>query len=240
MDDVLAVPELHEIYNRGPPGFVSWRDHNTDVFWVTYRCRDGKLLNNAVVHKTRAGEGGESLWHSPVSPAQVLATARNFHDTIKKLADMVDPDGITVHHLYTRPPLTSFVRGRTAVVGDAAHVMIPSHAAGGGIAIESAATLEVLFRDVDGRDSKAINERLGLFDKLRIPRCNLTMLASNAGPAWLDVPGLEDEIRRFYSGPLPPAGTQPYTKPFIELLFAHDEYRAAENMLVKAQASNAT
>jgi salicylate hydroxylase len=52
------------------------------------------------------------------------------------------------------------------VVGDAAHVMVPAHAAGASIAIESAVSLEVIFRGLQGRDSKTMRNRLDLFDKI--------------------------------------------------------------------------
>ena len=234
MDAVNAVPDLRVEYEDELLGYVAWLDPVKNVFWVTYRCRGGNTLNNAVVHDTQASQAEDDLWHSAASKAQVLAMAESFPSSVREIVTMANEDGIKVHHLYKRPALTSFVRGRTAVVGDAAHVMMPTHAAGAGIAIESAAALEVLFRGVHGRDASTVRQRLELFDKLRIPRCNLTMLASNAGPGWLKTPGVEEEIRKFYSGPLPPAGARPYSKPFREVLFHHDEYRAAELALAQA------
>ncbi|KAK0634112.1 hypothetical protein B0T14DRAFT_467396 [Immersiella caudata] len=234
MDDVLADPDLAEQYNR-PPGFQSWTDPASEILWVSYTCRSGKVLNNAVVHPTQAGEGEEDLWHSEAPKDKVLAMLENFHPTPKKIVHLANEDGIKVHHLFKRPALTSFVRGRTIVVGDAAHVMMPTHAAGGAIAIETAASLEVLFKGISCKDEVVLKKRLELFDKLRMPRCNLTMTASNAGPGWIAVPGVEEEVRRFYAGPLPPVGSVPWGSAFREFLFHHDEYRAAEEALVEAE-----
>ncbi len=240
MDDVLADPDLSQVYASQPSGFVSWRDPVKEILWVSYTCRGGRVLNNAVVHDTQAGEGEDDLWHSEVSKENVLAMLDNFHPTPRKIVQLASEDGIKVHHLFKRNPMTSFVRGRTIIVGDAAHVMMPTHAAGGSIAVETAAALEVLFRDMshddttnpnDGSISENFQKRLEAFDRVRVPRCNLTLLASNAGPRWLDVPGVEDEIRRFYQGPLPPAGSLPWGRQFRETLFNHDAYRAAEEAL---------
>lgn len=233
MDDVDEDEGLRECF-AGLPGFRSWRDAERDILWVSYTCRGGRILNNALVHATRQGEGEEDLWHSEVNRERVLSLLEGFHETPKTLVGLPSEDGIKVHHLFKRPALESFVRGRALVVGDAAHVMMPTHAAGGAVGIESAAALEVLFKGVDGKDEKILKERLRLFDLLRIPRCNLTMLASNAGPQWLAVPGVEDEVRRFYSGPLPPAGALPWGQQFREVLFNHDAYRAAEEALAVA------
>jgi len=236
MEDVLADPELAKQFNDRPPGFQSWRDPVKEILWVSYTCRGDKVLNNAVVHDTQAGEGEEDLWHSEAPKDKVLAMLDNFHPTVNKIVHLANEDGIKVHHLFKRPALTSFVRGRTVLVGDAAHVMMPTHAAGGAIAIETGAALEVLLKGVDGKDEVTLKKRLELFDKLRVPRCNLTMLASNAGPGWIAVPGVEEEVRKFYAGPLPPIGSLPWGEKFREFLFHHDEYRAAEEALAQAEA----
>ncbi len=54
------------------------------------------------------------------------------------------PDHIKVRHGMYRCPLNSFIYGKAVVVGDAAHVMLPSHAAGASVAIESAGVFGVL------------------------------------------------------------------------------------------------
>ncbi|KAK1830617.1 3-hydroxybenzoate 6-hydroxylase [Podospora conica] len=233
--DVLADPALRAIYDPATtlPGFRRFRDADKDILWVTYTCRGGRALNNAVVHPTQPGEGDDSLWHSTVAPAAVLAMLDNFHDVPRRIVGLASEDGIKVHRLFKRPALGSFVRGRAVVVGDAAHIMLPTHAAGGALAIESAAALEVLLRGVDGRDKETMGARLAMFDRLRVPRCNLTMLASNAGPPWLAVPGVEEEVRKYYDGPLPPAGALPWMAEFREALFHYDVYGAAEEMLAR-------
>lgn len=231
MDTVMADPELGSVYSREQSGFVGWLDSSTQTFWASYVCRGGQVLNIALVHDTQPGRGDNEVWHSQVPKEEVLSVARNFHPSIQKMIFMPTEDGIHVHHAKTRPPLDSFVRGRTVAVGDAAHVMMPSHAAAAGIAIESAASLEVLFREVDGKDCPTVRYRLQLFDKLRIPRCNLTMLVSNSPMGQPREPGVVEEIRRFYQGPLPPFDAPAYSKPWRDLLFGHDEFRAAEQLL---------
>lgn len=213
------------------------------------------MLNNAIVHDTPSqpsGEAGESVpgrgWSTAVGREEVLQVLSGFHEAARGLVDLAYEEegeekveeengrgtgekGIKVHHLFKRPALNSFVRGKAVVIGDAAHVMMPTHAAGGAIAIESAATMEVLFRDFPSDPPQLeefVKRRLKLFDQLRIPRCNLTMLASNAGPKWLNVKGVEEEARRYSKGPLPHKDTLPWTKEFRQVLFCYDAFEAAE------------
>lgn len=288
MDDVMADPELSEHYHGTLPGFLGWFDAARRILWVNYTCRDGSMLNNAVVHDSEdyfphqysssdtigqlfhgsqderrqdeAEDKRDPLWHVAAEKETVLQTLSNFHPAARRIVSMASEDGIRVHRLYKRPPLESFVRGRAVVIGDAAHVMIPTHAAGCAVAIESASVLEVLLTDLegslrtsgddydgrvereetngeglgqgnDGARQRVIRERLQLFDKLRVPRCNLTMLASNAGPEWLRIPGVEQEIRRFYHGPLPSKEALPWSDEFREVLFHYDAFEAAKQAL---------
>ena len=115
-----------------------------------------------------------------------------------------------------------------------------ARAPGGVITIESALALEALFAtDTSSHGGEAgravsrdwVAERVRLFDRLRVPRCNLTMLASNAGFKWLGVPGLEEQLRKYYSGPLPPPGSLPFGDEFREVLFHHDEFEGAKKAL---------
>ncbi|KAI0527874.1 FAD/NAD(P)-binding domain-containing protein [Xylaria bambusicola] len=253
MDEVMANPELAPHYRDKAPGFLGWFDAQNRILWVTYTCRGGTVLNNAVVYDTavpkneegRNGNEKDMSWHAPAATDTVLATLSNFHPAALGIVSMASEDGIVEHRLFHRPPLESFVRGRTAVIGDVAHVMMPTHAAGAAIAIESASVLEVLFKDLgsqlrstardqqgfDVEKERIVKERLRLFDKLRIPRCNLTMLVSNAGPEGLRRPGLEKEIRRFYHGPLPPSDALPWGDEFREVLFHYDAFLEAEKAL---------
>ncbi|KAI5926450.1 hypothetical protein F4810DRAFT_725108 [Camillea tinctor] len=234
-DDVRASPALRAQFDGALPGFTAWDDIARRVLFICYTCRGGRTLNCAVVHDTspaaESEDRADDVWHLPVSRDQVLATLQGFHPTLRAVVDLASEDGVKAHRLFKRAPLESFARGRALVLGDAAHVMMPTHAAGGGIAMESAAALEVLFRGVGAGDAVAVGERLRLFDGLRVPRCNLTMLLSNAGPEGVRVPGVEEEIRRYYSGPLPSREGLPWDDEFREFMFCYDVFAAAEKAL---------
>lgn len=233
IERIMADDDVRPLYKDELPGFLGIADPPGKNLCISYTCRGGSVLNCAFVHDTKRDQDETDIWNSPATPEQVHETAKNYNPTFHKLIDMAGEDGIKVHHLLHRPAMSTFTRGRGLVVGDAAHVMIPTHAAGGSVAIESAAAIEVLFRTQSLPDTNAetIAQRLALFDKLRIPRCNMTMLLSNAGPPGLAIPGVEQEIRKYYDGPLPPPGCIPWTAPLREIMFDYDGYAVAEKEL---------
>ncbi|MGW2638343.1 FAD-dependent monooxygenase [Streptomyces sp. NPDC001348] len=127
---VLPVPGArfasHETWGRGS-------------LWGTHPLKDGRVYAYAAAtapagERAPDGERAELLrrfgdWHDPI-PA-VLAAARP--------EDVLRHD---VHHL--AEPLPAFHRGRTALLGDAAHAMPPTLGQGGNQAIEDAVVLVAL------------------------------------------------------------------------------------------------
>ncbi|KAI0546236.1 FAD/NAD(P)-binding domain-containing protein [Xylaria curta] len=270
-DCLESHPEISDAFSGGLDGFVGWSDPIKHVLWIIYACSGATLLSNAVVHnteddvpfqpssndtngpsdhgtkseQTENGQNDETertSWSTPATKEVILTTCSNFHPSIRQLVSLASEDGIKVHRLFKHPPLKSFVNGRTAIVGDAGHVMMPTHAAGAAMAIESAGVLFCLFNGLECRLNESANwcgntresvirDRLELFDKLRIPRCNLAMLLSNAGPEGLRLPSVEQEIRRFYQGPLPSEDAVPWSAEFREILFNYNALEEAAQAL---------
>ncbi|GGO27884.1 FAD-dependent oxidoreductase [Micromonospora parathelypteridis] len=102
-------------------------------------------------------------WHSPI-PALLAAT----------------PPGVVlrndIHHLAV--PLPSYVRGRVALLGDAAHAMTPNLGQGAGQAIEDAVVLGA----VCAGGAEEVPAALAAYDEQRRPRSQaIARAAFNAG-----------------------------------------------------------
>lgn len=149
------VPEAQRFLTSLPndiTGMCCAIDPIDNVFMIAYPCRSGTMLNVALVHDTKKSPtddpGADKSWQTPSSVSEVLETAHNFHEDLRRMIELAANVDIKIHHCMFRPPLESFVQGKTVVVGDAAHLQMPTHAAGASLAIESAGVLEILMREV--------------------------------------------------------------------------------------------
>ncbi|MBB4196486.1 hypothetical protein CCR94_19835 [Rhodoblastus sphagnicola] len=78
--------------------------------------------------------------------------------------------------LFDRPPLESYARGRTGLLGDAAHPMLPYLAQGAAQAVEDSAALTLAFLEFGKDPGKALAQ----YSAARLPRASAIQQASRA------------------------------------------------------------
>lgn len=125
------------------------------VYWFATETT-GRRPRSAFGHDELAAAFGQ--WHAPIP--ELLATTP---------ASAV----LSLPVLEVAGRLSSYMRGRTVLVGDAAHAMTPNLGQGGNLAMEDAATLFVLLAPLIGRgrfDGRELTETLARYDRLRRPR----------------------------------------------------------------------
>jgi salicylate hydroxylase len=139
---------------------------------VVYGVRRGELIN-VVAHYDDATYKHES-WIAECDRAEILGRYRKWHSSLREL--FAAGDLWYKWALYDRDPIPAWTKGRTTILGDAAHPMLPYLGQGAGQAIEDgvvlAAALDKLGDDPAGA--------LELYERSRRPRASRVVLTSRA------------------------------------------------------------
>ena len=202
-DDGLRSRLREAIHGASEPiasGYVAYRgalpieqverphDLDTVISWVgpglhlvQYPIRRGDLYNQVAVFKSPSFATGNPDWGGPdeldaafsgMCPAvrvALPALQRNFR-----------------WPTFDREPVDTWVDGRTALLGDAAHAMLQYLAQGACQAIEDAATLAQQFAAHDGAtaDDGGVDRALAAYQRIRAPR---TARVQRSARVWGDI-----------------------------------------------------
>ncbi|MFD8009451.1 FAD-dependent monooxygenase [Streptomyces sp. NPDC058955] len=130
--------------------------------WGTQPLKDGRIYAYAMA----AAPAGA---HAPDGElAELLRLFGDWHHPVPEILAAADPDKILrhdVHHL--TDPLPAYHQGRTALLGDAAHAMMPSLGQGGNQAVEDAVVLAHHARTPDAFEP---DRALAAYTADRLPR----------------------------------------------------------------------
>lgn len=122
------------------------------------RLGDGRLYWYATATTPPGGRDSNEL-------ARVRELFGRWHQPIPAVLEATQPSAVLRHDVVTLPPLPTFVTGRVALLGDAAHAMTPDLGQGACQAIEDAV---VLAAALGSRPDVAA--ALGVYDQDRRPR----------------------------------------------------------------------
>lgn len=130
------------------------------IHLVTYPIRGGRLLNLIAAVD---GDWLEPRYDVPGEPAEIAAAFNGWPEAVRRLVEI--PENWRKWAL-CRAPNGPWTSGRTALIGDAAHAMLPFVAQGGAMAIEDAAVLSRHLADT----SRPVPRRLAAYEAERRPR----------------------------------------------------------------------
>lgn len=196
--DGLKSIARDKLFPTEPPeftGFVAWRglverakvpDVSLNPHFATYPAenkmfarypvRNGELINY-VANARKAAFDTES-WKATADISEILGEFEDWHEDVVSIMKATPNGKCARWALHSRKPLASWVKGRVALLGDAAHPMTPFHGMGAGMAIEDAAILARSFEacwDDGGEDWQQAFQR---YEKARIGRANTYHVAS--------------------------------------------------------------
>lgn len=154
-------------------GFTAWRGVTAESFALSEQSQTlgpaaevGLVqLQDGRVYWFATGDDPEGTRHDD-ERAEVLRRFGSWHGPIRQVVEATPPERVLRHDLYRLPrPYPPFARDRVALLGDAAHAMLPTLGQGGCLALEDAVVIaDALTRTTD------IPAALQVYDTARRPR----------------------------------------------------------------------
>lgn len=214
-DVLIAADGIHSVvreqsFRPDPPrasGCVAWRalvpagvardlgfERNSYIWMgpersvVLYYVSGERLFNWVGIGPLQ--RGARESWSAEGAVETVLEEFTGWHEQIRKL--IAATDGLFVTALHDRDPLPRWTEGRIALLGDAAHAMLPFHAQG---AVQSIEDAWVLARCIEGGISD-IPSALQRYEALRMDRANRVQEQSRAGEHLLHMSDPDEIARR--------------------------------------------
>ena len=173
-----------------PPTACVWAGPGRHV--VSYYVAKGQVVNFVgVVEKDVTNPEALDSWRTPGQTMAALEDFIGWHPTVTKMIQSAQ--GLSQWALFDRPASTQWVRGKMALVGDAAHPMLPTFAQGASQGLEDAWTVATLVDRAEGNVEAGLNA----YAALRQPRtAAIQHRASRNARDFHHQPGLE-QIRAY-------------------------------------------
>lgn len=119
-----------------------------DAHLVQYPLRRGSIINLVATIRSASPTGSaDHQWEGAAKRSTLQSVFMEWSKEARSLTST--PVQWRVWPLYSRPPIPSFSLGRVALVGDAAHPMVPFLAQGAAQAIEDAGAIARIFAQVE-------------------------------------------------------------------------------------------
>jgi salicylate hydroxylase len=226
-----SVPEYSG--SRAYRGLISsdklpwWRKEAHQIWmgdgkhFMVFPVRSGRLLNYVgfVPTEDRTIES----WSAIGDRDELAASFAGWDQRVVGLLEKVE--SCFWWGLYDRTPLTSWTKGRLALLGDAAHAMLPHVGQGANQAIEDGVALAVF---LEGRDSSEVADALQRYESFRRERTGIVQAEARRNGLRYDsrYPSLEQRDREIANAAV-----------FRKWLYDYDVERAAVAYLDESRAS---
>jgi salicylate hydroxylase len=133
-----------------------------------YLIRKGTLVN--VIGIVQSEVWPQEGWNTPATVAEFADAFQGFHTPVLDLIACAPPDHLIKWGLFVRPPIASWCAGRVALLGDAAHPILPFLGLGGALAIEDGIVLARALTEIDGFDRAVAAYQRARLDRVETVR----------------------------------------------------------------------
>ncbi|KAK4456733.1 hypothetical protein QBC42DRAFT_321568 [Cladorrhinum samala] len=184
---------LHRSQLEHDPEMLALLDSDTVVRWVgerrhiiAYPVSNKTIYNLSSAHPdTNFASATSATYTTKGSKSAMFEVFKDFCPLVHRMLDLV-PDGeVCEWKLRIHRPLSTWVSGCAALVGDACHPTLPHLSQGAAMAIEDGSVLaEVVSRIPADKlnDAEYVSKTLKVYELLRKPHCSeLVDLASHSG-----------------------------------------------------------
>lgn len=192
----VARDQLTDVANID--AFTKWWGPDAATQIVTFPLNQGR---EQFVFATSAQEGWrEESWTLPGDADELRGIYKDFHPEARALLDACSQ--VTKSALYVREPMAQWSQGRTTLLGDASHPMMPFMAQGACQAFEDAVVLARALEGVAAHDDVAT--AFGRYEGARRERTARIQQGSR-GNKWLKEGGNADWVYAYdaWNAPLP-------------------------------------
>ena len=157
--------------------------------FVHYPISAGRLIN--IVAMAPAGDWRSESW---TADGEISDLAREFERWDERVHQLIVSATQTKRWaLFDRAPLEQWTAGRVALLGDAAHAMLPFLAQGAAQGVEDAVTLADCLKSAE---SDTVGTALKRYEELRRPRANHVLLMSRGREIQNNFPDGPEQQRR--------------------------------------------
>ena len=192
---VVPAERVAGVPNLG--AFTKWWGPNPQSQIVTFPLNRGRDV--FIFATTPQDSWHLESWTAPGSVDELREQYVAYHPDARALLDACDT--VLKTALYERDPMPAWAQGRMALLGDAAHPMLPFMAQGAGMAIEDAVVLARHLEGVPMGDAAAALKR---YEQARIERASQVQLGSR-GNNWLREGGNADWVYGYDAWAVPMA-----------------------------------
>lgn len=180
-DELKHDPELLALLDAET--VTRWIGHQRHI--IAYPVAGKNIYNISTAQPDKNFADAPSMMYTTKgSKAEMLKVYGDFCPMILRMLDLVPEGEVCEWKLRVHAPLSTWVHGQVALVGDACHPTLPHLAQGAAQAIEDAAVLGAVMGRMPDQAPQTINRTLRVYQELRKERAEtLVEMAAASGRA---------------------------------------------------------
>ena len=173
---IISADKLRQL------GLEEYLNNNAIEFWGGYginkivlsACSDNNVVSCYCFYPAALNDVREDGWNLSTTPENLVNTFQDLDPKLHKL--FLNAEDIKMWRLYNHDPYPYWAKGKVALLGDAAHPMVPDQSQGACMAIEDAGALGIIFSPKYSH--LGITEKLRLYEQTRKDRATRVQSAS--------------------------------------------------------------